>query len=137
MALTDLEKVRLAIGDTDINDRLIEDDEIDYLLTVDTDVVKAAIQCCRVIIAKMGRYVDSKRGRTWERASQITKHYKDLMTLLQQRVATSSNSLYAGGISDSDKESREADTDRTKPLFQKGMHDGPAASDLDVVDRNE
>lgn len=136
MALTDNEKIRLMIGDTDSSDYLIDDDELDYITSVESNVVHAAIDCCRIIIAKMARYVDSKRGRTWERASQITEHYKGIMVTLTQRATVSTNSLYAGGIRISDKDGYEADTDRVKPSFKKGMHDDITPS-LEKVDRDE
>ena len=137
MAFTDNQKVRLLIGDRDEDEELLDDDEIDYALSVESDVVKAAIECCKYIIAKYSRYVDNRRSRTWERASQLVEQYKNLMRQLRTMIPVSSDSLYAGGITLSDKETYSSDTDLVKPLFKRGMHNNQVNLELEEEARDD
>jgi hypothetical protein len=121
---TDLAKVRVRIGDTNTNDELLSDEVIDSFLDVRSDVVLAAIDCCRAIIAKLSRDVDrSNLGMSASR-SQKVQHYRDLLAELQKQAAESSSGApRIGGISKTAKDDVDGDSDRVAPAFRRGQFD--------------
>ncbi len=117
--MTDLDKVRLMIGDTDINDRLLENEEIEWLLREKGNIYDAAAAACAVIAANFARYVDQTVGKIRAALSDKAKQYFKLEQLIRQREIIPMP--YAGGISRSDKWNRASDSDRVKPKFGVDM----------------
>lgn len=118
--------VRFLIGDTDTNDQQLSNEELDYLLTTySSDKYAAAIAAVRALIAKFARLADKAVGDLRISYSQRLKHYQQLISNLQLQAATVGGLAepYAGGISVSDKDSVEEDTDREPPAFTKDLHD--------------
>lgn len=120
---TDLAQVRLRIGDTNSADPLLTDEEITAYLTLDSDIVGAAILCVKAIIAKLARDVDRGNLGMSATRSQKVQHYKDLLIELRKGDAHFCQ-VFAGGLSVSGKESNESDTDYIPPRFKLGMFDG-------------
>lgn len=115
---TDRGKVRFLTGDTNALDILLQDDELDYLLTTYTTVLRSAIEACRAIAAKLSRESDKRIGDLSLSMSQRATAYLVLAKTLQ---ASSSlvMSGYAGGISISDKQFNDTDSDRIEPIFKR------------------
>jgi hypothetical protein len=80
----------------------------------------AAIAATKSLEAKYIRYVDQRTGDISVSYSQRIKHYRDLYRSLQAKLTLE---CYAGGISESDKEIDEEDTDRVEPAFAIGQMD--------------
>lgn len=112
--------VRFAIGDTDSADQLITDEEIAYLLT-DSTVTAASIAACEALAAKFARQVDRSVGNLSLSSSQRAAQFRELAATLRKRTGYLARP-YAGGISVADKEARDADTDRVKPIFTRAQH---------------
>lgn len=111
---SDLDAVRFAIGDTDSRDPILQDEEINYLLTVKVSINNAAYEACNRIVAKFSRMADQTVGPVQTNYSQLVKHYKALANDL--RVNANSNAIpYAGGICD--------DLKQMPPAFKKGIMD--------------
>ena len=125
---SDKDTVRLLVGDTDESKRQLHDEEIAWFLGANGSVYVAAAEAAKAIAAMYGRDVDKQVGDLKISASQRQKHYADLAKQLRSRAALSV-SPYAGGISRSDKESVESNTDRVRPSFERGMFDYPGTSD--------
>lgn len=119
------DSVRLLVGDTDENDKQLEDEEIEFFLSqASNDVYAAGAIAARTIAAKYARLVDTTVDETGIRAryDQRQKAYSDLATMLdkQSKSYGSAGSLgvpSAGGISSTDVDSAVLDTDRVKPIF--------------------
>lgn len=116
------DQVRLLIGDTDVTDALLQDEEIAYLLTQSASNVNvASVRACEAVAARFSRLADTQVDDVRVSLSQRAKGYRELAATLRGRIATSV-SLFAGGISVSAKESAEEDTDRVPPIFTRDMH---------------
>lgn len=127
--------VRLMIGDTDIDDQLIQDEEIAYFLDQEGTTHMAAARAADAIAAKFSRQADKKVGDLSIAASQRAKAYRDLAADLRSQ-ASKFVTPFAGGISVSNKQSYEGDSDRVKPSMSRVVHDNPDAgsSDADTED---
>jgi len=121
---SDRDAVRFAIGDTDTNDQQLTNEEIAYLLTVAGSVVAASCSAIRKLIAKYVRLVDQTTGQISITYSQRASQYRALLSDIQDDGPVAA---YAGGISISDKESVESDTDRDPPAFHRGLTDNPGS----------
>lgn len=107
------DKVRFLCGDTDTNDQLLQDEEIDYLLTVRSSPESTAPLACSTIMGKLAREVDYTIGPEKVMASQRLKAYESLIKMLR--------SMWIGAVaapSFQDPLAEGAD-----PIFDIGMHD--------------
>lgn len=123
------DRVRVLIGDTDITDPLITDEEIALYTTglmAQANDYLAAASVCDAIAAKMSRRADMSTGGSSVSLSQQTAAYERKARELRRRSATQT-SPYVGGVSISVKDSRVADADRTVAAFTRDIGDGSAA----------
>jgi hypothetical protein len=120
---SDKDAIRYLIGDTDTNNQLLSDEEIAYELTR-SNVYGAAALSCNAIVAKLSRLVDTYLDRDIRaNMSQAVKNYQALARNLEFKARLSIAAPFCGGVSVSDKESREQDTDRVSPYFKVTMDD--------------
>jgi len=87
---TDKDKVRFYIGDTDQTDQLLQDEEINSLLTKTTNVLLAAVHAAKAIAAKFSRQADKSVGDLRISLSQKAQTYMALAADLEKRALTSS-----------------------------------------------
>lgn len=116
-------QVRLLCGDTDSTHPLIQDEEIDYLITLHANIYLAAAAACESIAAKFAQYADQKTGKI---ATWLTKRVDKFLEMAARLRAVAGRSFgkpYAGGISVADKAAQEANDDREAPSFTLGMMD--------------
>lgn len=126
---TDLAKVRLLVGDTDTNDQQVTDEEVQVYLDNAASVYYAAANTCEALAGKYLRRVDKSIGRASLSASQRAKAYREQAASLRAQAAIVSGiTPYAGGISASDKDSIEEDTDRVSPFFARAWDDYPGTA---------
>ena len=127
-AQNNLDAVRLCIGDTDTTDQLMQDAEINWFMlsqcggTVGAvNIYRAAAYCCWKIANDFSRRADKVIGPAQLKSSQKSAQYKARGDewFFQSRLWT--GAPYAGGISISDKEAVESDTDRVEPKFATEM----------------
>lgn len=116
------DETRFLTGDTDTTDELLTDDEYDYLLAEYTNPMWAAAVACDAIATKLARKVDTTVGRASKSLSQAAQAYADRANHLRRRASVQSATIKAGGISRTDKDTVEDDTDRVEPRFQRDMH---------------
>jgi hypothetical protein len=122
---SDRNRVRENIGDTDTSDQQLADEIIDEKLTDTGSVNSASIACIKLLMAKYVRLVSQTTGPISVQHSNRLAAYKEMMALLKSDGQFAAG--FCGGISVSDKETREADTDTVQPSFTRGMFDNPAA----------
>lgn len=115
------DEVRFLIGDTDPQDPLLQDEEIDYLLAQKEAVNQVAVTACKYILAKLAREVDYTIGPERVAASQKYRHY---MSVLQRLTDEASKWSAAPSIAPNH-------STPSLPVFDLGMHDyGPRREPL-------
>lgn len=116
------DQVRFLIGDTDQSDPLLQDAEIEWVLSqYQFSPINAAIRCCEGIVAKFSRLANEAVGQVRIDFKQKAEGYLKMMVVLKMRLATEDAAPYAGGISISDKQQQVQNTDRVRPDFRKHM----------------
>lgn len=133
--IADKDKVRLLVGDTDTNDQLLQDEEIVFILTQETNVYNAAALAARTIQSSYARKADVSVESVSKKFSQQAMAYaklsEDLMRRAEQEDLVSPSVL---GVSiDVMQEARE-DTDRVKPKFEMNKFNNPPVNDPEDYD---
>lgn len=121
---TQLNKVRLYIGDTDENDPLLQNEEIVLVQSTYTSFFRVCAECCRLICTKVSRRVDGKFGNIAEKSSEIYDRYRSLADSFDNK--SSSTYPWSGAVLVSDKDGNKEEWDEdviVKPVFQKGFMD--------------
>ena len=117
-ATNNRDAIRFMIGDTDTNDQLLNDAEIAYELAQNSSgLYRTAASALRGIIAR-GRFVDKSVDGLSVSASQRASQADSLAEYFDRR-ATRAVSIYAGGMSISEGQSYDANTNI--PAFQFSM----------------
>ncbi len=123
-SLSNRDAVRFYISDTDASNPLMNDGEVDYLLTKFPDPLAAAAQAARSLAGKFAKQVTRKTvgdlSLSW---SDMAKNYYALADELQIRSDISGSTLYAGGTSKSDMAAVAANSDRVPQPFTRGQFD--------------
>ncbi len=119
-----LDEVRLLVGDTDVERAKLSDAEINHFLASEGGTMYAALQAARAILARLADRVTYATGRVSKSVSDQFTHYQEVVADLESRAQTSV-APYAGGISESDRETDAADSDLTQPYFTTDMLDSP------------
>jgi hypothetical protein len=129
LATSTKDQVRLLIGDVLLTDPQMQDEEIAYLGTTRGSVYGAAAECCRALSAKFSRSVDQQAGTSKISYSQMAKAYAAKANEFEVK-ATFSAMPYMGGVSITDMQLQEMNSDRVNPSFTIGMMDNflPMAS---------
>lgn len=123
MAFTDIQKVRLEVADTDVNFPILSDDEYEYFLEKNFDVIRnAALDAARVIMMRLSitatdQTVDifsikgAKAAEQYRESLKLFLKNPDLNPMLNTAVP------YAGGISLTDMQNNNANSDNvTAPV---------------------
>lgn len=118
-------QIRWLVGDTSTNDQQVQNEEITFALGQEPDIYNAAALVADGIAAKYARRVDKSVGDLSLADSQKQTHYAGLALRFRAQAGRRSATIYAGGISVSDKQTTEADSDRVVPQFRMGMTDNP------------
>jgi len=121
LSSSDLMRMRLELGDTDSDRALLQDEEINQILTEESSFHLQVVACCKLIIAKLIKEPESYKieGYT-ETNKQVVERYKELMRF---HSAKGGGTPWVGGIDVDYKDSAALDTNLTKPFFKRGMHD--------------
>jgi hypothetical protein len=100
----------------------VQDEEIAYVLSVDSDPKGAAAAICDALAAKFSASVDLRLGDYSVSLSQKAEAFAARAKQLKQLNMLNQRPIpYAGGISVSDKRTQEQNQDRVQPAFKKGM----------------
>ncbi len=129
-----LNSVRLLVGDNDVTDQIIQDEEITFSLAQANDnIYSAASYVAGLIAAKYSRLIDVQLdGALEERYSTLANQYRKLQKELKvtgQRYGGTSLGVSAGGINVSEVVSAEEDTTRVQPAFTMMQFDSENVDD--------
>jgi len=139
---TDLDKVRILIGDTVEGSMQLLDEEITGILGIQASLGRAASAACKAIASKYALQVDTKNGKLSVSASQRFKHYMELADDLSKRGSDPFDGknyvaagMKAGGLSIQEGLNDDQDVDRVSEVFGKNMNDNPYARNSDNLNR--
>jgi hypothetical protein len=116
------DEIRFIIGDTINADPILQDEEINFILSDNTSTADAAYAACLRIVARYSRLADTTSGKEKIAYSQKVKQYQQLANILW---VDAGNIIipYAGGVDRADKQSLEKDDSLVQPSFRRGMMD--------------
>jgi hypothetical protein len=119
--------LKFLVGDlsTSSSGELLKSAECTYLLSAYGTPRAAAPHAARAIAAMFADEVAKSVGDLRIEAQQKFDNYSTLAASLERQAAMSAGVPFAGGISISQKQSVEQDTDRVAPAFRIGLHDNP------------
>lgn len=123
------DEVRFLLGDTDTNDQLIQDEEIEYLLTTWEHPILAASYAAEQIATGFTRHVSiSGDGMSWS-GGELADKFWNLADALRARFRrTSRPRPYAGGLSKRERELDDLDDDLEQTAIRSKLHDHPETS---------
>lgn len=117
--------IRLEIGDTDSNNWLLADEEINYAITQERNFWAAAARCAEMAARAILRKADPKLGRSMQVIySKAALQYYDMARRLRCK-AMGTVVPYIGGMNIDDKQTISADTSLVAPMFTKTMMENP------------
>ncbi len=120
---TNLELVRLELGDTNTKDQLLTDEIINVRLgQYSNDITNTVFKCIQDILSKIARDYDRSNVGMSATRSQQTQHYRDM---LKEKLAER-NQLAEGalmGVSRDEENTLAQDDDYKGSSFGKGMDD--------------
>lgn len=124
MAFTDIEKVRIEVADTDINFPILSDDEYEYLLEKNNNSIRSSgIDAARIILMKLSITASDQTVDIFSiRGSRAAEQYREALKLYLKspdlNPLMNTAMPYAGGISLSDMEANNSNTDNvTAPVI--------------------
>jgi hypothetical protein len=81
----DRDRIRFEIGDTALDRKLFDDEELDDLLVQDTTVLRSAAHACEILAIRFARDFDfTADGHSFHK-SQVSEHYMKLARRLRSR----------------------------------------------------
>jgi len=124
---TDRDKVRLLIGDTNNDVLLMEDEEIEFLLTNNNSALYlTAADACEIIAAKFARDVNYRFSTLWQDAGDAYEHYMALAE--KHRKTADSSETVPSGLSFTASDILDTDD---PAVFWYGMTDNPPVPSAD------
>lgn len=117
-------RVRLLVGDTDENQPIrLEDAEVDVFLELMGSERAAAAEGADALAARYARQLEGGSGGL---QPSRTRAQELRTTAARLRASVSMFAVpTAGGITQSDRDTLDADTDRLRPAFRRGQLDSP------------
>lgn len=124
-----LDQVRLLVGDTDCGEAFCTDQEIEFFIDQEGSPEFAAVCVAEAIAAKVARRVTQGGAGVTQALSDIFTHYKELAKdLLAKANVSGGVTVYAGGLSVTEKELDHQDADLVQPYFERGQMQNPDAT---------
>jgi hypothetical protein len=120
------DQVRFLIGDTTQSDPLVQDEEINWALSVEGNVFSAAALVATTLASTFAGKVEKAVGDLKIRYGDQYNNYLVLAKQLRARVTLDARAMSAGAESVSDKEVDELNTGLVQPFFRRETHDSTA-----------
>lgn len=129
-----LNSVRLLVGDNNIDDQQLQDEEIVFGLSENSNnIYLTAAWVARAVSSEYSRLVTTKLdGALSSNYSDLAKQYRTLADQLEYQAKTNGASLgvVAGGISKTDVETVRANTDRIEGSFRRDRFKNPPDNEI-------
>jgi hypothetical protein len=119
----ELNRIRLELGDTDSDKPILQNEEIEQVISEEGGFHHQVAVCARIICSffsngpskyKIEGYFEDN-SKAYDRFKKIACYHEGM----------GSSGPWAGSILDSWKDSNRLDTSLVAPKFKKGMHDYP------------
>jgi cytochrome c biogenesis protein ResB len=124
LSTSPLMQVRALIGDVMQNDQLLQDEEINYFISLRSSIPGACAEACRRLAAQFARRATtSVAGMSVQFNNQARQFLQMAAEFEADAALRGSGAPYAGGISVADKTTQEENTDRVDPQYVVGMDD--------------
>ena len=121
--------VRVLVGDTNVDDQQITDEEIFFALNENSkNVYFAAAQAARMVASYYARLVDTDFEGISAEYHQRQEHYRKLAVALDQQAKSKGGALgvpAAGGIRVDQVEDTREDSNRVRSSFRRGQFSYP------------
>lgn len=128
LATSELYQVRLEIQDTDSTNELLQDEEIDRALSVESNFWGAAARCCEILARRFLAKADVRLGRALAVTySKMAEQYAAMATSLRGKAIAGTAAPWVGGMLVSDKEMYREQTNLVQPIFARDMQENPWA----------
>lgn len=125
LSTSERDQIRLEIGDTDINNQLLQNEEIDHALLVEANFWGASARCCEMISRFFAGKADVRIGRAMQLTyTKMATQYQDMASRLRAK-ASGVNVPWVGGMSVGDKVAYATTSDYVQPIFTKTMQQNP------------
>ena len=119
---TALYRIRLEIGDVDSSRILLQDEEIEQIISEKSTFNRRVAACCRLICAIFAGEPERYRiGNFQESQEEVYKRYLSMAERYEARGG--GGAPWAGSISEDYKDTTEADTGIVDPRIKRGIHD--------------
>jgi len=137
-----VDAVRFLTGDTDTNDQLLDNEEIAWTNnqitgsdTATTALYEVSYRCMVAIASKFSRLADQTVGDLRVDMFQKATNAREQAALLKQQALREGNTPvpYAGGISVSDKQIDQENSDIVQPYFSRGQWTNSRGGANDVI----
>lgn len=122
-----VDQIRLLLGDTDMGDPLLKDEEILFFVSTWTDPYSAAAAGAEQIAAQFAREVSYSGDGVQVGTNELQDHYLTLAERLRYQSTRLGRAAvpYVGGQSKSDIRQALDDEDTVQTTFWEGMSDDP------------
>lgn len=125
IATSEKDQVRFEIQDTDPANQLLQNEEIEHAIAVESNYWGASARCAEVIARGFLRKADVKIGRAMQITyTKMAQQYADMACRLR-RKSLGSVVPWVGGMSIADKVAYLQNTDIVGALFTKTMGENP------------
>ena len=140
-----LDAIRFLIGDTDTNDQLLDNEEIQWTNnqvtgsnSATTALYEASYRCMIAIASKFSRLADQSVGDLKVDLFQKATNAREQAKLLYAQASREGNvpTPYAGGITVSDKQIDEKNSNIVQPVFQRGQFTNFRGGGSTVISNN-
>ena len=84
-----MDALRFEVGDTDINNPMLQNEELSYMLGQSQTILHAAVYACEVLSRKFAVLADMRIGPTSISASQRAEAFAKRAMELRKRIASS------------------------------------------------
>jgi len=128
LATSEKDQIRLEIADTDINNQLLQDEEIQQAITVESNFWNSAARCAEMIARLFLRKADVRLGRVMMVTyTKMAEQWLDMAKDLRKK-GLGTQTPYIGGLYVTDKVTLANDPNIVAPLFTKTMQENPWAA---------
>lgn len=119
-----LAKIRFLCGDTNTNNQMLADEEINYLSGLQSNVFLAAADCCDALASKYAFTVDTSNGALSVSGSQRAEAFRKRAKDLRAQVGRGAQTTFGGESIDAN-DALDEDDDTIQPSFKIGQDDYP------------
>ena len=122
---SDRDRVRFLVFDTDVNEQLINDEEIAWLLSEQSNIYMAAANTAEAIAAKFAKDITRNAVGLSASVGNRAQFYLELADKLRAQMSTTNKhgEVFAGGLTISGKQALDDDPDAVQPAFKIGQFD--------------